>query len=74
MEKGSLHKSFKATTKPEITWDLARKLHFIWVGRPILQKYIEAVNSFASVNPNFQVNTKFETNKKCAILPGYSVD
>ena len=56
MRKGSLHKTFSAEMKPEINWDLPRNLHFIWVGRPIPQKYIDTVNSWAIGNPNFQVN------------------
>ena len=55
MKKGSLNKTFTAKIEPEISWKLERNLHFIWVGRPIPQKYIDTINYWFSRNKNLQV-------------------
>ncbi|MCP3060201.1 hypothetical protein LXT21_15565 [Myxococcus sp. K38C18041901] len=35
---------------------IPKKLHFIWMGRPVPEKYLANITSFAFRNPNYEIN------------------
>jgi len=55
MKKKVFDKQFLSAKKYNNEFTIPKKLHFIWIGQNILEKYVEHINKFAVDNPNYQV-------------------
>lgn len=40
---------------------IPKKLHFIWIGTPIPDKYVQNINHWAELNPDYEVNLWLDT-------------
>ena len=55
MMKGSMPLDLEYDIIKEDSWKIPKSLHFLWIGRPMPQKYIRNIERFSKHNPTYQV-------------------
>ena len=55
MVRGSMKMEIPVNKKAETSWSLPTRVHFIWIGSLIRDKYVNNINNFCNHNPDYQV-------------------
>ena len=53
--RGSIEMELPTNKERETSWSLPTRVHFIWVGSLIRDKYVDNINNFCNHNPEYQV-------------------
>ena len=53
--RGSIEMQLPTNKERETSWSLPTRVHFIWVGSLIRDKYVDNINYFCNHNPEYQV-------------------
>ena len=55
LEKGTLHTTFPEKKEPESDHNVPEKIHFVWIGQKLQQKYAMHILQFKKMNPCYEV-------------------
>ena len=61
MVRGSIEMELPVKKEPETSWSLPNRVHFIWIGSVIKDKYVNNINNFCNHNPEYQVSIHFNS-------------
>ena len=73
MKIGSMKMDFPTKKEPETSWTLPSRVHFIWIGSVIPDKYVNNINNFCEHNPEYQVSPKILSYFLRSFPPGVTL-